>query len=181
MRGRWWLHQGIPVRVTYHPAYLLRNYTPDARMKVWDNVKEVVAKLRRTARGAAKVKQVHTGTESGQTWFQSTPSAALGGGTRRKEILKPVLASAHLGHAMVMEESGLGGGRGGGLCGTGQRRHKHSATKSGGGGDRLPAPAKDGTDPVAPQKMEPQSMSNVREARPVSAGHWVYGAAGGGV
>ncbi len=46
MRGRWWQYRGIPVRVTYHPAYLLRNYTVDARKKVWDDVKEVAAKLR---------------------------------------------------------------------------------------------------------------------------------------
>ncbi len=46
MRGRWLEYRGIPVRVTYHPAYLLRNYTPDARQKVWDDVVEVVAKLR---------------------------------------------------------------------------------------------------------------------------------------
>jgi DNA polymerase len=46
MRGRWLEYRGIPVRVTYHPAYLLRNYTPDARQKVWDDVVEVVAKVR---------------------------------------------------------------------------------------------------------------------------------------
>jgi DNA polymerase len=46
MRGRWLQYRGIPVRVTYHPAYLLRNYTADARQKVWDDVVAVVAKLR---------------------------------------------------------------------------------------------------------------------------------------
>lgn len=46
MRGRWFDYRGIPVRVTYHPAYLLRNYTADARQKVWDDVLEVVRKLR---------------------------------------------------------------------------------------------------------------------------------------
>lgn len=46
MRGRWHAYRGIPVRVTYHPAYLLRNYTADARQKVWDDVLEVVCKLK---------------------------------------------------------------------------------------------------------------------------------------
>jgi uracil-DNA glycosylase len=46
MRGRWHAYRGIPVRVTYHPAYLLRSYTPDARQKVWDDVLEVVRKLK---------------------------------------------------------------------------------------------------------------------------------------
>lgn len=46
MRGQWRQYRGIPVRVTYHPAYLLRNYTVDARQKVWDDVREVAAKLR---------------------------------------------------------------------------------------------------------------------------------------
>ncbi len=30
--------QATPVVVTYHPAYLLRNYSPDARGKVWDDI-----------------------------------------------------------------------------------------------------------------------------------------------
>lgn len=46
MRGRWFDYRGIPVRVTYHPAYLLRSYTPDTRKKVWDDVLEVVSKLK---------------------------------------------------------------------------------------------------------------------------------------
>ncbi|NIA21917.1 MAG: uracil-DNA glycosylase [Anaerolineaceae bacterium] len=46
MRGRWYSYRGVAVRVTYHPAYLLRNYTKDARTKVWDDVKQVAAKLR---------------------------------------------------------------------------------------------------------------------------------------
>jgi DNA polymerase len=49
MRGKWHDYRGIPVRVTYHPAYLLRNYTPDARQKVWDDVLEVVRKLKALA------------------------------------------------------------------------------------------------------------------------------------
>jgi DNA polymerase len=32
----------IPTICTYHPAYLLRNYTPDARRKVWLDIQEAM-------------------------------------------------------------------------------------------------------------------------------------------
>lgn len=35
----------IPVMPTYHPAYLLRSYTPENRAKVWDDLKQVVGVL----------------------------------------------------------------------------------------------------------------------------------------
>ncbi len=43
-------HAGIgrpPVKLmaTYHPAYLLRNYSPDNRRKVWEDMKKVLAEL----------------------------------------------------------------------------------------------------------------------------------------
>jgi DNA polymerase len=36
-----------PVKLmpTYHPSYLLRNYSPDNRRKVWDDLKKVLAEL----------------------------------------------------------------------------------------------------------------------------------------
>jgi uracil-DNA glycosylase family 4 len=36
-----------PIRVmaTYHPAYLLRSYTPDNRRRVWEDMKKVLAEL----------------------------------------------------------------------------------------------------------------------------------------
>lgn len=36
-----------PVKLmpTYHPAYLLRNYSPDNRRRVWDDMKKVLAEL----------------------------------------------------------------------------------------------------------------------------------------
>jgi uracil-DNA glycosylase family 4 len=40
LRGRWHEYQGIPLRVTYHPAYLLRN--PDDKKKTWEDVKAVL-------------------------------------------------------------------------------------------------------------------------------------------
>jgi DNA polymerase len=40
LRGRWHQYQGIPLRVTYHPAYLLRN--PEDKKKTWEDVKAVL-------------------------------------------------------------------------------------------------------------------------------------------
>lgn len=43
LRGKWHQYQGIPLRVTYHPAYLLRN--PDDKKKTWEDIKEVLKRL----------------------------------------------------------------------------------------------------------------------------------------
>ena len=43
LRGRWHQYRGIPVRVTYHPAYLLR--TPRDKRLAWDDLKAVRARL----------------------------------------------------------------------------------------------------------------------------------------
>jgi len=43
--------EGIPVMPTFHPAYLLRNYTTDARGMVWDDLKKVMALLGLKQRG----------------------------------------------------------------------------------------------------------------------------------
>ncbi len=42
LRGRWHAFEGIPLMPTYHPAYVLRNYTPEIRRQVWDDVVEVM-------------------------------------------------------------------------------------------------------------------------------------------
>lgn len=55
LRGQWasWTPPGdapsepIPVMPTYHPAYLLRNYTPKTRGEVWSDLKQVMDRLRR--------------------------------------------------------------------------------------------------------------------------------------
>ena len=55
LRGQWaaWTPPGdahmapIPVMPTYHPAYLLRNYTPKTRGEVWSDLKQVIDRLRR--------------------------------------------------------------------------------------------------------------------------------------
>jgi DNA polymerase len=43
LRGKWHQYQGIPLRVTYHPAYLLRN--PEEKKKTWDDIQEVLKVL----------------------------------------------------------------------------------------------------------------------------------------
>lgn len=52
IRGTWHEYLGltpdgptIPAMPTFHPAYLLRVYTPDNRRKVWDDLQKVVARL----------------------------------------------------------------------------------------------------------------------------------------
>ncbi|MBX7255884.1 MAG: uracil-DNA glycosylase [Candidatus Hydrogenedentes bacterium] len=44
LRGKWHLYHGIPLRVTYHPAYLLRN--PADKRKTWDDIQEVMKLLK---------------------------------------------------------------------------------------------------------------------------------------
>ena len=45
LRGSWHRYNDIPVMPTYHPAYLLRNYTMETRQEVWSDMQKVVAKL----------------------------------------------------------------------------------------------------------------------------------------
>ncbi|MEE9129112.1 MAG: uracil-DNA glycosylase [Phycisphaerales bacterium] len=50
LRGQWDTFTdaevSVPVMPTFHPAYLLRNYTPDTRGKVWSDMQQVIAYLR---------------------------------------------------------------------------------------------------------------------------------------
>ena len=45
LRGHWQSWRGIPLMPTYHPAYLLRNYTRKTRQEVWDDLRAVHARL----------------------------------------------------------------------------------------------------------------------------------------
>ena len=42
LRGKQYEYKGIPLVPTFHPAYLLRNYTKEARRQVWDDVRTAV-------------------------------------------------------------------------------------------------------------------------------------------
>lgn len=45
VRGQWSTFGTIPVLPTYHPAFLLRNYTEEIRRQVWNDMQQVIAKL----------------------------------------------------------------------------------------------------------------------------------------
>jgi len=45
LRGTWQAYEGIPLMPTYHPAYVLRNYTAPIRRQVWEDVQEVMRLL----------------------------------------------------------------------------------------------------------------------------------------
>lgn len=46
LRGRWHEYRGVPLMPTFHPAYLLRAYTPENRKKVWSDLQQAVARLK---------------------------------------------------------------------------------------------------------------------------------------
>lgn len=51
MRGRWHFYRDIPVRVTYHPSYIVRLEDDPARLraekkKVWEDIQEVIRVLK---------------------------------------------------------------------------------------------------------------------------------------
>jgi DNA polymerase len=44
VRGSWQHYRGIPLMPTYHPAFILRQYTPQNRRLVWEDLKTAMAK-----------------------------------------------------------------------------------------------------------------------------------------
>ncbi len=49
LRGSWREYEGIPVRVTYHPSYLLRN--PSAKKQAWEDIQEIMRRLQLPIQG----------------------------------------------------------------------------------------------------------------------------------
>jgi len=47
LRGRWHTYNNIPLMITYHPAYLLRNQSPSEKRKVWEDMLQVLERLGR--------------------------------------------------------------------------------------------------------------------------------------
>jgi DNA polymerase len=45
MRGQWQAWRGIKLMPTYHPAYVLRNYTYETRAAVWSDLQQVMKEL----------------------------------------------------------------------------------------------------------------------------------------
>ena len=46
VRGTWHSFEGIPVMPTFHPAFVLRQYTTENRRLVWEDLKAALAKTR---------------------------------------------------------------------------------------------------------------------------------------
>lgn len=46
VRGTWQEYRGFPVMPTYHPAFLLRQYTAENRRQVWEDLKQALARAR---------------------------------------------------------------------------------------------------------------------------------------
>ena len=46
MRGNWFEYRGIPLIPTLHPAYVLRQYTPEVRRQVWEDLKAALSRSR---------------------------------------------------------------------------------------------------------------------------------------
>lgn len=46
VRGTWHEYRGIPLMPTFHPAYLLRQYTTENRRVVWEDLKAALARSR---------------------------------------------------------------------------------------------------------------------------------------
>jgi DNA polymerase len=42
MRGEWQKWNGIPLMITYHPSYLLRQYNQEAKREAWLDLKKVL-------------------------------------------------------------------------------------------------------------------------------------------
>jgi DNA polymerase len=46
VRGRWHEYRGVPMLPTFHPAFVLRQYTEENRRLVWDDLKAALARAR---------------------------------------------------------------------------------------------------------------------------------------
>jgi DNA polymerase len=46
-RGNWFSFMGIPLMVTFHPAYIIRNPSDERRLKglVWEDVQKIMGRL----------------------------------------------------------------------------------------------------------------------------------------
>ncbi len=51
VRGTWHEYRGFPVMPTFHPAFLLRQYTPENRRLVWEDLKAALERSRTASAG----------------------------------------------------------------------------------------------------------------------------------
>jgi DNA polymerase len=47
VRGTWHEYRGIPLMPTFHPAFILRQYTEENRRLVWEDLKKAHEQARR--------------------------------------------------------------------------------------------------------------------------------------
>lgn len=59
LRGQWQSYRGIKVMPTFHPSYILRNYTRETRLAVWSDLQKVMNEL-----GLKPMKQAATPASS---------------------------------------------------------------------------------------------------------------------
>ncbi|MFG0257083.1 MAG: uracil-DNA glycosylase family protein [Phycisphaerales bacterium JB043] len=45
LRGHWYEYEGTPLMPTFHPAYLLRQYTKENRARVWSDLQQAMDRL----------------------------------------------------------------------------------------------------------------------------------------
>jgi DNA polymerase len=49
VRGTWQSYRGIPLMPTFHPAFVLRQYTEENRRAVWNDLRAALSRVRETA------------------------------------------------------------------------------------------------------------------------------------
>ncbi|MGH7337473.1 MAG: uracil-DNA glycosylase, partial [Myxococcota bacterium] len=49
VRGTWHSYKGIPLMPTFHPAFVLRQYSEENRRAVWGDLRAALARARETA------------------------------------------------------------------------------------------------------------------------------------
>ena len=49
VRGTWHSYKGIPLMPTFHPAFVLRQYTEETRRAVWSDLRAALARARETS------------------------------------------------------------------------------------------------------------------------------------
>jgi uracil-DNA glycosylase family 4 len=58
VRGTWHEYRGLPVMPTFHPAYLLRSYTPENRRLVWQDLKAALERSKATGAAPAQSQEM---------------------------------------------------------------------------------------------------------------------------
>src|SRR5262249_21295707 len=104
LRGRWHTYNSIPLMITYHPAYLLRNQAPSEKRKVWEDMLQVLERLGRPKSERKQNYFLWRRSVSAKTIEPAVPrlrGAAAGGADRRYSLSRSKIASIRLRDASV--------------------------------------------------------------------------------